>query len=309
MTIADLSHLPKATPPDAPESIAPDADPRFVQLLAEAWSADRGDDKPTAMGTRLRHSDAGKCARYLSYVAAGVPVSDPMDLTGVWNTSLGTLIHEAWQAVLQARYPDAEIEPKAQVHGLDASGHLDAVIYLEDRTIAYELKTIGGYGFKAAVGKAGRGRPAEGPKREHLTQAAMNGLAVDADEVVIGYLSKEAISVTAGRDLSDVARFCAEWTFPREVWHPIALAETDRMAKILALLDDDGMLAARKFPPGTLPAGAEIVDPTTGRWEQHDDGILVDTGTWWACGYCSRRTHCATTEPGRIPAVPVEIVS
>ncbi len=314
----------------------PDPEPRFVQALAEAWADEKDDDKPTALGTRVRLSDAGACARKIAYVAAGIAKSDPMDLTGVWNTSLGTLLHEQWQEKLEAyvtawaadAYPThritVEIEPKVGHDDLDASGHLDAVItvhhageYVEDPNtgqgehldivIVYELKTIGGYGFKAAVGRARRGTPAEGPKTEHQMQAALNGLSRDADQVVIGYLAKECISVNQGKDLTDLDRFAAEWTLPRDVYEPIAHAEKARLNGILKILDDKGELAARKFP--TLDPRAEIVDPTTGRWEITRDGTVADTGTWWACGYCSHRTLCATTKPGRIPvaSIPVEL--
>lgn len=299
MTLAaDLSDLPRSAPPI--DGNVPDASPRFVGLLAEKWAQQNDDDKPTALGTRIRHSDAGKCARAISYTAAGIAKSDPMDLTGVWNVSLGTMIHEHWQSALVERFPGAEIEPKVGHDDLDASGHLDAIIRTDDRTICYELKTIGGFGFKAAVGKMGRGKPAEGPKPEHLMQASLNGLACNADEVVIGYLSKECISINQGRDLPDLARFAAEWTFDRDEYEPIAHAEKARLQGILGLIDN-GELAARKFPPGLLPRGAEITDPATGRYEVTDGEAVTDVGTWWACGYCSFRTVCSTTPSGRIP--------
>ncbi len=296
---ADHSTLPRAAAPI--EGAVPDAHPRFVGLLAAKWAQQNDDDKPTALGTRVRHSDAGKCARAISYTAAEIPKSDPMDLTGVWNVSLGTLIHEHWQSALSEQFPGAEIEPKVGHDDLDASGHLDAIIRTTDKVICYELKTIGGFGFKGAIGKAGRGRPAEGPKVEHLMQASLNGLACDADEVVIGYLAKECVSINAGRDLSDLGRFAAEWTFTRDEYEPIAHAEKARLQGILALIDK-GELAARKFPGRLLPPGAEITDPATGRWEVHDaEGVLADAGSWWACGYCSFRTLCAKTPSGRVP--------
>jgi hypothetical protein len=303
---ADLSHLPTATAP-ATDGNPPDAEPRFVQVLAESWAETSDSDKPTALGTRVRHSDAGKCARAIAYTAAGIPKSDPMDLTGVWNTSLGTLLHEKWQDALVARWPDAEIEPKVGHPDLDASGHLDAIIRTADKVIVYELKTIGGFGFKAAVGKMRKGTPAEGPKREHVLQAALNGIAVDADEVVIGYLAKECISINAGLDLTELGRFAAEWTYSREEYEPAAIVEKARLNGILDLVDK-GELAARKFPPGALPPGAEITDPARGMWTVTDDeGTITNTGTYWACAYCSHRTVCASTEPGRISIESVTV--
>lgn len=296
----DLSSLPRAAQADDRTGLLPDTDPRFIGVLAESWQAEdiaKG-DKPLATETaRFRHSDAGKCARLIAYKAAGVPASDPMDLSGVNNVHIGTMLHDAWQEAL----PDlAECEAEVVVESLegDGAGHVDAVIEGVDRKIAYELKTVGGFAFKAAIGKASRGRPAEGPKSDHILQASINGASLDADEVVVGYLAKEALSVNMAKGLPELARFAAEWTFTREQYAPLAEREFARVRGILDLLDG-GELAARKIPD--LPKGAEIVDPTTGRWEQRDaDGNLVDTGSFWSCSYCSHQSLCAKTDPGRI---------
>jgi hypothetical protein len=299
--VRDLSHLPKATP-EQRAGLAPDQAPRFIGVLADRWAADKDDNKPTALGTAFRHSDAGKCARYLSYVAAGLEPSDPMDMTGVWNTSLGTLIHELWQDALVERWPDAEVEVKCRTQGVDGSGHIDAVIRENGTTVSYELKTVGGYGFKASVGAARKGAPAEGPKGEHIIQAALNGLAVDADEVVIGYLSKECLSVNvAGRFgiTDDLSRFAAEWTFTRDQYEPLALEEAARVDAVLALVAD-GKAAPRRVP-GDMPKGAEVADPSTGAWLLRSEDVILDTGSTWQCGYCKYQTLCATTQPGIVP--------
>ena len=300
----DLSDLPPA------DGLTPDPSPRFIGVLVDEWAASRDDDKPTANGTPFRHSDAGKCARAISYTAAGIPRSDPMDITGVWNTSLGSLIHEQWQEALQRRFPDAEVEVTCSMVGADGSGHIDAVIHDEGAgrhgRIAYELKTVGGFGFKGAVGAARKGTPAEGPKAAHLLQAAINGRAVDADEVTVGYLAKECISANVARRFGitdDVGRFAAEWTLTREQYEPLADLEAERVAGILALVGE-GRLAARKSPE--MPVGAEVTDPETGAYEvrlRTEDGevTVTDTGSTWECDYCAHQSLCATTEAGRIP--------
>lgn len=298
--LRDLTDLPPAS------GLTPDDDPRFIQCLVERWADETDDDKPTAMGTPFRHSDAGKCARALSFAAARIPRSDPMDITGVWNVTLGSLLHEHWQGALQERWPDAEVEVKVRTDGADGSGHIDAVIRDGDRTIAYELKTIGGFGYKAAVGAMRKGTPAEGPKAEHILQAALSGVAIGADEIVIGYLAKECISANVAKRFgitNDLTRFCCEWTITREVFEPLARAEAERVAGVLALVDG-GQLAARKIPG--LPPGAIVTDPASGNWEQwlvDDDGerVLGESGSFWGCDYCSCQTLCATTEAGRIP--------
>jgi hypothetical protein len=299
----NLSHLPTPTKSGS-TAMPPDTDPRFVQVLAEGWAELDGGPKPRAFeDTRFRHSDAGKCARAIAYAALDVPDTDPMDLSGFWATGLGTIVHEAWQTQLQRRYPDAEIEPKVRVG--QGSGHIDAVIRHDNGpTVAVELKTVGGFAYKMAVGE--RGAP-KGPKHEHIVQAALNGLAVDADEVVIAYLSKESISVNAAarKGIGELARFCAEWTITREVFEPIATAELARVDGILALLDED-TLPARKIPDPELPTGAVITDPATGQWRQYGaEGEVLDAGSWWACGYCRWQTVCAGTEPGGSPVAQV----
>lgn len=310
----DLSDLPPADPRDG---LVPDPTPRFASVLADQWAEenDLAGDKATALGTRFRHSDAGKCSRALAYTAAGISKSDPMDITGVWNTSLGSLVHEQWQDALTARFPDAEVEVRCATVGADGSGHIDAVIRTECedcerctdgwRTIAYELKTVGGFAFKAAVGAQRKGTPAEGPRTSHLLQAALNGAAVDADEVVVGYLAKECISANVAKRfaiLDDVGRFAAEWTLTREQYEPLARLEAERVAGILGLVDD-GLLAARKTPE--MPAGAEVTDPASGDWVRMVDGEVAETGNTWECGYCSYRTLCSATEAGRIPVESV----
>lgn len=312
----DLSDLPPAN------GLTPDPSPRFVGVLVDEWAGARDDDKATALGTPFRHSDAGKCARAISYAAAGIPKSDPMDIAGVWNTSLGSLVHEQWQAALQRRWPDAEVEVTCATVGADGSGHVDAVIRWQygdmlvndgqgpTRTVAYELKTVGGFGFKAAVGAARKGTPAEGPKAAHLLQAAINGRAVDADEVVVGYLAKECISANVAKRFGitdDLGRFAAEWTLTREQYEPLADLEAERIDGILALVAD-GKLAARKSPE--MPTGAEVTDPETGAYEvrlRTEDGevVVTDTGRTWECDYCAFQSLCATTDAGRIPVESV----
>lgn len=299
----DISDLP---PGDDRTGLLPDAEPRFVQVLVDQWHEAREDDKPTALGTRFRHSDAGKCARVLSYKALGFAQTDPMDRTGTWNTEIGTTLHGRWQAALLEKYPDAEVEVKVRTaDDVDGSGHIDAVIKLDGKTICYELKTVGGYAFKSAVGKQRRGTPAEGPKAGHILQVSLAASALGADEAVIGYLAKEAISVNIGKGMSDLDRIHAEWTFTPDQFEPLAAEERKRIAGILALADD-GLLAARKVPH-EMPRGAEITDPSRGLWQQVDaDGQIVDTGKFWGCAYCSHQSLCATTEPGRIKADDVK---
>lgn len=304
----DLSHLP-APAKTRDEGCPPDPQPRFAHLLAEAWAEQDGEegDRPRARkDARFRHSDAGGCSRAIAYAALGVPASNPMDLAGTFTVRLGTLVHDAWQRVLEDRYPGAEVE--AKVGSGERAGHIDAVVTIPkvgtggafiEKVVAIEGKTVGGFAYKLAVGE--RGAP-QGPKHAHIVQAALNASEVNADEAVVVYWSKDSISVQAAarKRIGELARFCAEWTFPRERYEPIAENERRRVDSILALLDE-GTLPGRRYPDPELPVRHVIVDPKSGRWEQRDDDQIVDTGTWWACGYCRWQDTCAQTPAGRAP--------
>lgn len=301
----DLSDLPKAK--GGRSGLLPDTEPRFIQVLVDEWAKDHDENKPTALGTKFRHSDAGGCGRAITYTAAGIPASDPMDLSGVWNVGLGSRLHDLWQAALLAKYPGAEIEVKVATQGADGSGHIDAVIKHEGRTVAYELKTIGGWGYKASIGLA-KG-DAEGPKTSHLLQAALNGLGCDADEVVVGYLAKEAVSkaIAKSKNLSELERFCCEWTFTRDQYEELGRKEAKRVDGLLGLVAD-GTLGRRNVPYDMVP-GAEIQEPATGAWTVERDGVTEAAGKYFLCPYCRYQSLCARTGPGRIPVGEAEAVA
>lgn len=313
----NLDDLPTPGSSGQASGWAPDTSPRWAQLLAEKWKRENEAESAAhvSSGKRFRASDGGKCARAISYRAAGIEPSDPMDITGHWNVRLGRMLHDAWQEALTEAHPDAATIEVAVDFEPDGTVRIDAVIELEkgkpdDPTepmvVAYELKSIGGFGFKAAVGKARRGSPAEGPKSEHVLQASLGGLAVNADEVVIGYLAKECISASYG--MADLDRFVAEWTLTREQFEPLARKELERVDGILTLVDT-GLLASRKVPgiPG------EIVDPSTSRWEVRDaEGMIHDTGSAWNgsfCSYCNYVSLCVQTPSGRVPVEQVVEIS
>lgn len=302
----DLSDLPSAASLAA-DGFPPDAESRFVHLLADQWKADNdARDSDYQRRNRFHLSDAGKCARAIAYAALEVPATNPMDLTGIHNTRIGSIIHEAWQDVIRARYPHAEIEPRFVILDGDGSGYSDLVTTWEGRKVSVELKTLGGFAYKMAIGE--RGAP-QGPKAEHLAQGALNAKAADADELVIAYLAKEVISVNVAKrkKLSELHRFCAEWTLTREQYMPIAEAEERRVAGILGLLDE-GVLPARRFPVGELPEGHRIVRPEMGAWEvKNEDGEILDAGTFWACAYCKFQDACATTSADRQPIAEVAV--
>lgn len=294
----DLSHLKEAA---SSGGWLPDAQPRYAPQLAQAW-ADQLGDQDKAMATaeaRMRHSWADMCARRLGYEVRGDAVTQPLTVADYWRFGTGTTIHEKWQDVMMKTFPHAEVEVTCQIDSIPSAGHIDLVLreYVmrpeldepRSHVTAMELKTINGYGFKMAVGARGE---AEGPRGSAITQAALNGYAIDADEIVIVYLSLENLSP---RELTKVGkeewqRFSAEWSMTKEEYWPIAEKEIRRFSKILEVVDE-GALPPRAIPD--LPFGARVVAPTKGTWNQFDDGgAVVGAGTTWHCGYCPFQSRC-----------------
>lgn len=290
----DLSNLPAA---DTTDGRPPDPAPRFVTAIANAWYSATwsNDDRAMAVeGTRLRASWAASCSRDLAYKLAGLPPTDPPSVADAWRMGIGSMVHEALDEYLPAAFPGARFEVQVDLRpSVDASAHADAVIELEDgRTVLMELKSVNGFGYKMmATGKA-----PEGPKRAHITQGALAAKALDVDELVIGYLSLECVSVNEAkkRGLDDFGRFAAEWTFTRDEYRAIAEAEEKRFEAILKAFDDAG------GDPNAVPMRvvlddgkpATIQDPTRGTWVRTVDGAVVDAGNTWHCGYCWNRTRC-----------------
>lgn len=328
-----IADLPKAkSQRDEVTGQMPDGQVRFANALLRVFQTQRDaqGSKPTALGTRLRHSDTGKCSRFLGMKAAGFPVREELDEAAVWVLGLGELIHIAWQAALPMLLPDAhiEIEPKGAVVGVEASGHFDAVIiehaYSEGEgqvhhgrrleldgqgqlvaitdggvevlpaghRVLVEYKTKNGYGFKHAVGERG---DRMGPGLGYRYQAALNAAAVDADEAVISMVSLEAISeaLAAKAKLPDINRIMAEWSMSREEYLALAKTESARFTRILELVDS-GKLPPTQIPDDEIPRGARIVKP----YQREGESGFSGKGRWELIG----------TVPGADGEEPIDTV-
>jgi hypothetical protein len=313
----DISDIPRRTSRGGDKDWPPDATPRFGSLLVEAWHAEaieRDADFPNAVeGARFRHSDAGACARAISLSALGVPASNPMDAPGHFITHQGSWLHDEFQKLLVAHYGGAaRIEVKCGKG--DRGGHVDAEVYLsepdevEAKIIAIEAKSMDGFAYKMSVGERGK---AQGPKSDHIIQAALNGKAINADEIVILYLTRGAISIQAATrnpKITEMMRVTAEWTLTREEYEPIADLEIKRITGILGLLDqDEPELAARKIPDPEMPERHLVTDPATGTYHAlNAEGLMVGVNTTWHCVYCRHQQLCSLTPSERTPIVVVD---
>jgi len=319
-----LEGLPK---PPRSEGHPPDAESRFGRVLVDKWHAEaverdasfRDIDKHGIEGVRFYHSHAAQCARAVAYAVLGVPESDPVGPSGHFIMHLGSMMHEVWQEAMQERYPSAKIEVTVVDDGGEMGGHADIELFdsmqNKDRRISIELKSQGGVAYKIAVGDR---NAAAGPKLEHETQGALNARASGADEMVIIYLTRDAIGidVAKAKGLDEMTRVTAEWTYTREEYEAIADEEIARVKGILKILDEDKVLPARKIPQMTRkhrPHNAVVASPKTGHVTVYDidkDGTeqLVDGDKAWNCAYCRWQTTCARTGAHREPvAVLVQL--
>jgi hypothetical protein len=290
--------------------VRPDADPFIGRAIAKAWlDKNYQEGKAHAVeGSRFRFSMAGACSRQLQYYVTGEPVTDPPDAADAWRMGLGTMVHTAIQEYFEAsmvngvfdcNYYEVEMETKTSIPEISGSGHVDMLFTLFDgdskpyRKVVVEIKTLNGFGFKvAATGFKG---PAEGPRRDHIKQAALSAYALDADDVIICYVSMENVSPSlAGKycDDAEYGRFTAQWTYSKAEWMPLAVAEIERVRSVLAQIDHPAGGLVEPTIENDSGVLVSITDPSSGRWELLDDGVLIDSGKAWQCGYCRYRSTC-----------------
>ena len=308
----DLSALPRA---NKSVGIVPDSDPFIGRAVAAAWLMDNhSDSKPHAVaGTKFRFSMAGSCSRSLAYYFAGAEATNLPDAADAWRMGLGTMVHESVQkyfaeaaetwkpAVIGGKYPvdriEVEFEVPVHLESISGSGSADMVVRYFDPNNkcvwvqVIELKTINGFGFKmAATGFKG---PAEGPRLSHVQQAALCARGLDADEVIICYLSMENVSPSIAQSYCDdveFGRFTAQWSFDRATYEELALLEMDRLQALL-VADDPVDVERQVYNDWTNIV--TISNPRTGAYEEYaDDGTLVNAGKIWNCNYCRYQDRC-----------------
>lgn len=265
----------------------PVARPLFTDSLILELVEAAANEEPRDHEFRLHFSGAGSCTRKTAYKVAGIEADDPMDPAGLWVTWLGTLIHEKLQEAIQRRYEDSQVEVRSVIPNL-ASGYVDAIVSIDGVLYAYELKTVGGFGFGKAIGLSNYKRESpEGPRRSAVVQGALNALALGCQHVVVGYIGMEAISVQRAEavGLGQFDRILAEWHIPEDVWRPMAEAEVKRWEQIVKWVDD-GQLPPRYCPDDD--GEIKILDPEAKKAP-------------WQCKYCSHRPRCLQDGPGRVP--------
>lgn len=241
--------------------------------LVEYWQESSGYVPPADDSKPFRHSDAGKCARFLGYKLLGT-VQPDMPKEGVWVTRLGTEIHEMWQDALAVDNRNWSFEVPCSTEL--SSGHADA--FNRVTLTVGELKTINGFGYKRVL--------AGGPKLGNLLQTAINAYALNAQTAKLVYLPLETnrradpeftIGCTFVLDRQDITRL-AQWELAR--WEKI-----HRTVQA-------GFLPPRQIVDQGVPVGATVNSPIS--------GSLDTGGRTWQCGYCPFQVSCTADGAGLV---------
>lgn len=251
--------------------------------------------KPTALGTKMRISDAGSCERQRWYKGMGFDESETPDMQTLLAFHVGNSIHdfvqEAFerQAVMGGVSVDCEVPVDCRSLGADLSGSADLVVtYSDGHKVVVEFKSASAYGSKLAK---------EAPKREHVAQAGLYARGLGADEVMIVYVAKESSfrdKVRAG-DVYTHHYALNDEVFENETVNDVVEFELQRFRRVETLLDANVLPHPIVFDDGDEQIGlsrlktVENVGPF-GRASKH---------THWECRYCLYNSLCHGVGPDK----------
>lgn len=302
--VKDNSSIPF---PSRGEDRSPVKNPVVVPVLAQKWFAKYQAEGQVGRAKaiperRFRASWAGKrCDRSLYYALIDSPESEPSTLADYWRFGLGTMVHEYLQDAFVDLFPNVECEVAVDLApiGVDGSATVDMVVPAPEggRPTVVEIKTINGFGFKKSA-TAFKG-PAEGPRWSAVVQGALAAMALDAD-LIVAYLSLENLSPSIALNYGDgtnVGQFAAEWHFTNEQVREIALAEVERINRVMVMLDAD-IVPPRTLHDPEIQPGGTVFDPAKGSWSVRSGDTVLATGRTWMCDYCSHRTLCVADGEG-----------
>lgn len=317
----DLSDLP-APPPRG--SNAPLREGTLIaHELADRWwnEYQAGPDftRESAMPELpLRASMMGmRCDRQLWYVLTGTPQSNPPGAASVWRMRMGTLIHREVENTMAPNEFDetgkrhgwwAEDVVDLRPAGYPGSAHGDMILYDHGVSIAVgETKSIGGFAYKMCATNF-KGVP-EGPRWEHVLQAAIVAVATDTPLIVTLYISPESVSPDLAKSsgLDEYGKFISEWQFPTADWMETVAFEVARQQHVLDLAtpNEDGIawMPTRQLHHPDIPSGSIVDNPANGHHVQIDavTGKVKHSGKAWYCGYCSFRDQCLSDGEEMVP--------
>ena len=153
----------------------------FARALIEELNAQ---PRPPVAGAGFaRASSAGGCSRAIWYRAHGEPPTEETSLAGLLSMQIGTDLHRHLQAALLRLYPDAQCEVEWSRDNV--SGHADALYEDDDGQLTVaEFKTMNPRAWQYATQI----------KPEHLLQASIYAVALDAPMLHIVYVNTGAVA-------------------------------------------------------------------------------------------------------------------
>ena len=304
--------------------------------LQDAWhdllrqEREEAGPKPTADGTLFRISDSMSCHRKRTLAAHGVAPTNEIDGDSLSNFEAGTLWHEGYQRAA-AKLLGAELEvPVSFKPEVSLSGHADGLYWLPTdsywdeypQRVVLEIKTTKEKGwYLRTLGKFDptykktHGDP--GPAVEHITQAALYAIGLDADFIHLVYINKNTgrsrdTATNWKVDPKEELDCDGEWFFeldeelpfldapPGLPWTPRLLAQAELTAVYeLSSWHRDGMVTAREVPwvgnidyvlkPGETPKDAP-----------------KGTNAFYQCGTCPFNDLCRSLPAGPVPLSEVQ---
>ena len=252
--------------------------------------------KPTALGTRMRVSDAGSCERQRWYKGMDFDESEAPDLQTLLAFHVGNSIHdfvqEAFQrqAVMGGVSVDCEVPVDCRSLGVDLSGSADLVVtYSDGHKVVVEFKSASAYGSKLAK---------VAPKREHVAQAGLYARGLGANGVMIVYVAKETSfrdKVRAG-DIYSHSYDLNEEVFENESVNDVVDFELKRFSRVEACLDAGVLPHPIVFDDGDDQIGLSRLKTV----ESPGPYGRASKNTHWECRYCLYNSLCYGIGPDEI---------
>lgn len=253
--------------------------------------------KPTAANTLLRCSTAGSCERQSALDAIHAMPTEIRSSETLLAFEVGNAIHASLQKMLLA-LDDYDVSVEVPVDlsstGVSLSGHCDALLVdAYGRRIVVEIKTMSGYGASQTFGSS--------PKREHVAQAGLYALGLEADAVLIVYVAKESDRGWKVRP-GQIAQWYYELdeeVFENQSVRDVVESELARFSRIQFYLND-----------GMLPR--PLVQDSNKDYEMFCVDLPGPFGRpsknhHWECRYCVYNSACAELGPEHVSLEKVKV--
>ena len=263
---------------------------------------DEAGPKPTAFGTPFRVSDSGACIRKRTFSAFGAMESDEFSSQTYMAFEIGNAIHKSIQDALECDgngwYFESEVpidltevskKVGLGIEEFGLSGHCDGIITQNGSGIKtiVEIKTVSGYAAKLAwrYMRGGKGGNDAGPKREHVAQATLYALGVEAESIMLVYVAKES-DYRSGIKAGDIM----QWEFGL---HETTDYWNGQTPYDIAMDELRHFQYANRYHRKGLVAPAYVPDDNGDLVLVHDrPGYMQKGGKPWNCAYCNYNTTC-----------------